>query len=211
MKIKHLFFLIFFINIFIYADEIDEGIFLNDKYNQLDWGNSWGETVEKVFVNRISANKIYYTGALFRGEGVFWVYKNNERVNILETSIRYGPMIKWHGEFIVEIFIPIGSPFRHSYFYDFRNNILSPSVNFSIYYDNDKDYIISLVDGGLDIYDFRHTLLIKNYRCEIKFSVLYLLIYGKYEIKIIGNELHFNIVIDTLDINVNENYIFEYY
>jgi hypothetical protein len=212
MKIKHLFFIMFITNIFIYADDnIDEGIFLDDKYNQLDWGDSWEEIVEKVFTNKISGNKIYYTGALYRGSGVFWTYDNNERINILETGVRYGPMIKWHGEFIVEIFIPTGSPFRHSHFYDFRDNMLSPRVDFPIYYDINRDYIISLVDGGLDLYDFKNTLLIKNYWCEEKFSALYLLVFGKYEIKILHNELHFNIIIDTPDINVNRNYIFEYY
>jgi hypothetical protein len=55
------------------------------------------------------------------------VYNNNKREVILETYIRYGPKIIWHGENIAEIIVPTGSPFTHSYFYDFEDNQISSS------------------------------------------------------------------------------------
>ena len=54
-------------------------------------------------------------------------------------------------ENIVEIYIPTGSPNRHSYFYDYRYNLLSSSISFPIYYDIVNDNIVAIGEGGLNL------------------------------------------------------------
>jgi hypothetical protein len=195
----------------IYAQdtiEPDMGILidvLNDEPNGL------GKIVEIKFFNDISGKEIYYTGNDSRGNGIFWTKIHGDRVDIIETYIRYQPMIKWHGLYIVEIFIPTGSPFRHSYFYDFIHNKLSPRIDFPMYYDTDKDYIIVLLDGGLGIYDFKNMQVANIYKCKEVFDTLYFLVFAEYELKIMDNKLYFNFVIDTRNVNLKGNYVFEYY
>ncbi|GHT70494.1 hypothetical protein FACS1894110_22120 [Spirochaetia bacterium] len=188
--------------------EVDNGI-LVDVLNDEPMG--LGKIIEMKFLNKISGQEIYYTGKDSWGDGIFWIKINGERVDIIETYIRYQPMVKWHGLYIVEIFIPTGSPFRHSFFYDCRNNMVSPRIDFPIYYDTDKDYIIALLDGGLGVYDFKNMRIANVYECEEEFETLYLLVFGEYEIKIVENKLYFSFVINTRNINLEGNYVFEYY
>jgi hypothetical protein len=170
----------------------------------------WDEIVEIIFVNHISGNEIYYTGAYYRGEGIFWINSHGNKAEILKTSVRYGPMVKWHGNNIAEIYIPTGSPFRHSYFYDFRDNTLSPPISFPIYYDIENDYIIAVRDGGLDLYDFKNAAIRKNYDFEDNISALYLLIFGDYELVIENKRLYFRFKIHTRDMDMEREYIFDY-
>ena len=118
--------------------EDDEGIIINGIENY----SNWEEIVEKKFINYETGFEIYYTGAWYRGEGIFWIIVNGNRVNILKRNIRYGPRIKWHGENIAEIHIPTGSPFTHSYYYDFSDNTLSEPYPFPIYYDIDNNFVL---------------------------------------------------------------------
>ncbi|GHV10402.1 hypothetical protein FACS189485_23480 [Spirochaetia bacterium] len=209
MKKSMLVFLLLSYSIFAEDNvEVDNGILVDVLNNE---PRGLGNIIEMKFLNKISGQEIYYTGKDSWGDGIFWIKINGERVDIIETYIRYQPMVKWHGLYIVEIFIPTGSPFSHSFFYDFRNNMVSPRIDLAIYYDTDKDYIIALLDGRLGVYDFKNMRIANVYECEEEFEALYLLVFGEYEIKIVENKLYFSFVINTREINLEGNYVFEYY
>jgi hypothetical protein len=194
------------------------------------WDVPSDEIVEKIFGNKISENKIYYTGVLYRGKGTFWVYANDEKLIVLDTDIRYGPMIKWHGEHLAEIYIPTGSPFRHSYFLDFRDNFLSDAYGFIIYVDKDYDNIIELGDGCLNMFNLRNNTLIKRFVFNKIFVEKYfaeehgqevfayrlisaneLLINGKYDIqKINRNTLIIKYDIKSSDHETSGEFVYEY-
>jgi hypothetical protein len=136
-------------------EEADIGIIISNN----------GIAIEKVFEN-IIGNKIFYIGAQERGNGIFYTQQNGNRTIILETYIRYDSRIIWHGENIAEIFIPTGSPFTHSYYFNFLENKLSEIYSFPMYYDVVNNYV--LVWGGEDfeLYDVKTDKLIRiyNYR-----------------------------------------------
>jgi hypothetical protein len=123
----------------------------------------WDDVIEKVFVNPISKNEICYTGAYYRGDGLFWTYSNGHKTEILETYISYGPEISWHGENIAEIVIPTGSPFTHSYYYDFIEHTLSEGYDFPMYYDVDNDFILIWGDQDFELYNAKTNELVKTY------------------------------------------------
>lgn len=83
-----------------------------------------------VFDSPNKINKIIYIGEEYRGEGAFYLQKDDvTKFEILKTNIRYGPMINWFGDNFAEIFIPTGSPFNHSFLYDIKNKKLSGSID----------------------------------------------------------------------------------
>jgi len=197
-------------SIFSQEFEIDRGTLVGPE-NILNINDiEWDETVEIIFVNPISRNEIYYTGAYYRGEGLFWINLHGNETEILRTYLRYGPMIKWHGENIVEIYIPTGSPNRHSYFYNYRYNILSSSINFPIYYDVANDIIIAIEHWGLDLYSIKNTDIIRTFNFEESIPVLYIFVFGNYELRIEDNKLYFRFEIKTGDIDIEREYIFDY-
>jgi hypothetical protein len=142
---------LFFIHTIVYSQETSE----NDRFqtlgriwNNADSGkivknhNNLTEYIEIVFENNYG-NRIFYRGSEYRGYGIFEVENNlGTKVIILRTHIRYGARIIWHGENIAEIPIPTGSPFTHSYYYDFNDNTLSEEYHFPLYYDIDNDLIL---------------------------------------------------------------------
>ena len=138
---------------------IDYGTLLNrssgDSYSRLIPG-------EWVFENPQSGATLFYRGQE-RGSGVFFLRENGAETIILKTSLRYGPMIIWHGEQIAEIYIPTGSPFRHSYIYDFSDGFLSQPFNFVIYVDPDYNTLIGVDDGCLVLYDARSGSEVKEF------------------------------------------------
>jgi hypothetical protein len=144
----------------------DEGIVFNIiEESEMDGYNAEGQKriIEKEFSNEISDKKIYYIGAEYRGEGIFWICNNGIRKKILETPIRYGPKIIWHGKYIVEIKIPTGSPFSHSYYFNFLDNKLSRPYNFPIYYDIENETILIWGNSDFELYDLNTDELIRDY------------------------------------------------
>jgi hypothetical protein len=161
-----------------------------------------------LFKNNVSGNEIYYTGSYYRGNGCFWIKNNGTKQIVLETYIRYGPTIRWHSENIAEIFIPTGSPFRHSYFFDFLDNKISDAYMFPIYLDPEKNLVILINEGCLDVYDFKNNMFIRRYTFDEDTRVLNLLVFGSYKIKIENNKLYF-----TYEENFDDTkgiYIFDY-
>ncbi|MDR0604045.1 MAG: hypothetical protein LBG80_07065 [Bacteroidales bacterium] len=120
-------------------------------------------TLEKLFVNKISDKKIYYIGAEYKGNGIFWIYTNEKKEIILETTIRYGPKIIWHGENVAEIIIPTSSPFTHSYYYDFEDNKISTRYDFPIYYDIENKIILVWGNIDFELYDIKTNEIMKIY------------------------------------------------
>ncbi|MDR1839331.1 MAG: hypothetical protein LBQ93_07115 [Treponema sp.] len=156
--------------------EIDEEKFMKSYYeeskgillyksDEITKFNDWdsGFMVEMIFTNPISKKEIYYTGADYRGSGVFWIMDRDTKEIILETGVRYGPIIIWHGENIAEIEIPTGSPNRHSYYFDFRDKKLSKGYNFPIYYDIETDIVLIWGFYDFELYDIKTDELIYEY------------------------------------------------
>ncbi|MDR2922700.1 MAG: hypothetical protein LBU85_05090, partial [Treponema sp.] len=79
-----------------------------------------------------------------------------------------------------------------------------------IYYDIENDYIIAIREGGLDLYDFKNIVIRKNYDFEEDIPVLYLLIFGDYELTIKDKKLHFRVKLNIKEINIEKEYIFDY-
>jgi len=126
-KYLYILVILFLSNTNLFSQEIYE----NNKF--INSGKIWDEAdigkiidkndliIEKIFENNIG-NKIFYMGAENHGNGIFYIQHNGNRTVILETYIRYDSRIIWHGENIAEIIIPTGSPFTHSYYYNFMDN-----------------------------------------------------------------------------------------
>ena len=126
-----------------------------------EYGNN--TITEKLFRNTKSGNEIYYTGAECRGGGIFWIDRNGKKTIILETYIRYGPRVIWHDRDTIEICLPTGSPFTHSYFYDFKNGALSDRYDFPVYYDADNKVLLIWGKEDFELYDIKNNQLIKQY------------------------------------------------
>jgi hypothetical protein len=118
--------------------------------------------VEILFENNYG-KKIFYEGAKYRGYGTFYSERNGERIAILETPIRYGPAIIWHGENVAEIIIPTGSPFTHSCFYNFSENKLSERYDFPVYYDIENDYVLIWGIQDFELYNVLTNTFIREY------------------------------------------------
>jgi hypothetical protein len=127
--------------------------------------------VERLFENKESNTRIYYIGANYRGNGVFWIYNNGVKNIILETYIRYGPAIIWHGGNIAEIIIPTGSPFTHSFFFDFEDYMLSENYSFPIYFDIENKAIIVWGNEDFELYDIKTNELVKIYYARRQFGM----------------------------------------
>jgi hypothetical protein len=142
----------------------DDGIILEKSNESIifdEYNNDF--VVEKIFENKTSRRKIYYTGAEYRGNGVFWIENNGTRNVVLNTHIRYGAKIIWHGNDIAEIPVPTGSPFTHSYYYDFLDGLLSASYSFPIYYDVDNNVVLIWGNEDFELYNTKTNELLKTY------------------------------------------------
>ena len=149
-----------------YNNYKDYGVIINTLDNsELEGYNLHGikSIVEKIFVNNYSGEIIYYIGAEYRGEAVFWIFENGYKKIILETHIQYGPLIIWHGNNIAEIFIQTGSPFRHSYYFNFVYNRISDKYYFPMYLDTENLTVLIWGDIDIELYDLNNNELIQQY------------------------------------------------
>jgi hypothetical protein len=172
-------FLLFFLsytNIFSQENNA-ENKFKNSGWKEADVGviiNQNDLIIEKVFENNIG-NKIFYIGAKSHGNGIFYIQRGGNRIIILETPIRYDSAIIWHGENIAEIIIPTGSPFTHSYYYNFFENKLSEKYYYPMYYDIDANFVLIWGNNDFELYDVKTNKLIKiyNYRRNNDLTTFY--------------------------------------
>ena len=151
--------------------------FINSGWEEADIGviiNKNDLIIEKIFENNIG-NKIFYIGAENHGDGIFYIQRSGNRIIILETYINYDSKIIWHGENIAEIIIPTGSPFRHSYYYNFFENKLSEKYYYPMYYDIDTNYVLIWGIEDFELYDVKANELIRiyNYRRKSGLTIVY--------------------------------------
>jgi hypothetical protein len=199
---------------YIFAErhyEIDSGIYINTsveiiKQYENIWDLPWDIVVEKMFSAKPSENKIYYEGADYRGSGKFWIEKDGTKRIILEEYIRYGPQIVWHSQNIAEIFIPTGSPFNHSYIFDFDTNTLSEGYPFVMYVDIDRNYVMFWEDDNIHVFNFRNNNEIKKYNFRADTGIYSLWPYFDYNFILEKN----HIKIEYYDVYENKNGIVEY-
>jgi hypothetical protein len=142
-----------------YYKDIQIGLLVHEE----NPGSYWDNFVERLFVNPVSRREIYYSGEFYRGTGTFWIKENNKKINILETDIVYGPMVKWHGDNIAEIFRPSGNPFWESYFYDFENWKISQRYDFPLYFDLTNKVILIWGYSDFELYDLETDEIIREY------------------------------------------------
>jgi hypothetical protein len=161
----------------------DRGILLNET------GAEENRIAEILFENKESNMKMYYTGSDYRGHGVFWIYKNSQKEIILETNIRYGPAIFWHNGTVAEIIVPTGSPFSHSFFYDFEDNQLSSAYSFPIYYDINNKVVIIWGVEDFELHDIKTNEILKTYYARRPFGLTAFWPYIEYYIEKSGSEI----------------------
>jgi hypothetical protein len=82
---------------------------------------------------------------------------------VFEGAVRYGPAIKWHGNNIAEIHIPTGSPFSHSYFFNFNDRKLSERYDFPVYFDIFNNVVLVWGNQDFELYDIKTNELIREY------------------------------------------------
>jgi hypothetical protein len=170
----------------------DNGIIIDKiEISELDGYDAFGNKsiVEKIFSN--NNKEIYFIGAEYRGNGIFWIYNNDIKEIILETNIRYGSVIYWHGENAAEIIIPTGSPFSHSYFYNFNENKISNSYEFPLYYDIDSNILLVWGNYDFELYDILNNELIKIYNARRENELNAAWPYVGYYIEKINTEIMF--------------------
>jgi len=155
-----------------------------------------GVIVEIMFESN-HGKKIFYEGANYRGLGAFYSKRNGERIAILETHIRYGPAIIWHGENVAEIIIPTGSPFTHSYFYNFSENKLSKGYGFPMYYDIENSYVLIWGNDDFELHDIKTDELLKVYNARRQYGLTHFYPTIMYYIEKMGTRimLYFNDVL----------------
>jgi len=177
-------------------DNIDESKF-NTYYNDIQRGilvyetnpgNDYDNVVDRLFINSLSEEEVYYTGEN-RGYGTFWIKNNDKKIIILEIYIVYGPMVKWHGEKIVEIVRPSGSPFRESYFYDFETDKISKEYEFPIYFDRANKVILIWGEHDFELYDLNNDELIREYNFRQENQMTAAWPYIDYYVEKIGNQI----------------------
>jgi hypothetical protein len=149
--------------------EIDFGIFLNgteELYrNAIEERQDYLTVVEKEFTHPISGNKIYYTGPMEKSIGQYWLNTNGHKQIIVETHFRYGPMVKWYGEYIVEL-IASSANIPASYYFNFESNTLSTHYSWSLHIDTDFNNIIIIESGCLSMYNIKTNEKIKDFEFE---------------------------------------------
>jgi hypothetical protein len=164
-----------------------------------DKGNYTYSMVEREHMNVNSRNKIYSRGSnLGWSNCQFWVYINGEKREILNHWARYGAMIRWFGDNIAEIYIPVGTGMWHSFFYNFRTKKITKDYDFSMYIDSINERIIIWAEGDIEVYDLNHDTLLRNYHFSNYTGLNYFLPYINWEFLVRGRELIF-----TYDVVLN--------
>jgi hypothetical protein len=170
----------------------DEGVLINIVKNSKMSGydvEGRKKIVEKRFGDNNSDVDLYYIGAEYRGDGIFWIYNKGKKETILETQIRYGPRIIWHGKYTAEIKKPEGSPFTHSYYFNFLDNELSKPYDFPLYYDIENNVVLTWGNVDFELYDLKTNELLQEFSFRRKINMTPAWPYIKYYIKKQNNKI----------------------
>ena len=203
---KNILFLInvFFLSINLYSQstydrEIDFGNQINVVKIFDDKGNYTHLIVESEHMNVNSRNKIYSKGSNWGWDDYqFWTYIDSKKHEIINHYVRYGPWIRWYGENIAEIYIPVGTGMWHSFFYNFRTQKTSKSYPYSMYIDSINERVIVWAEGDIEVYDLNTDRLLRNYHFSDYTGINYFLPYINWEFLVRGRELIF-----TYDVVLN--------
>ncbi|UTC76014.1 hypothetical protein E4O03_04715 [Treponema sp. OMZ 792] len=99
---------------------------------------------EKKFINPLNGNVVIYKGDEHHGNGKYYLIEDDKEVLIIEAKCYYGPQVYWHGNNIIEIYIPFGSPFNGSYIYNSRTKSISSFIeNVLMVFPNDDVLVCS--------------------------------------------------------------------
>ena len=143
--------------------QIDSGILLSpDEIT----GRGDDVYIEIKFVNPVSGFEIYYSGYAYMGEGNFWIMDNGEKNIILETYLRYGPEIVWHGENTAEILHRSAPPGYSSSYFNFKNKRLSQTYHAPLYFDIDNNALLVWGKDDFELWDISDDTLIRTFSCK---------------------------------------------
>jgi hypothetical protein len=106
---------------------------------------------------------------------------------ILEEYLKYGPLVKFLSNNIVELKVPTGSPNYHCYYYSFEGNKISHSFNLPIAYDITNNLVAVLDMYSLKIYDVFTKKEKYSFEDDL-IEPMSLLVFGNPEAKFIGNK-----------------------
>ena len=108
---------------------------------------------------------------------------------------------------MAEIFIPTGSPFNHSFFYDFKENKLSIRYDFVLLVEGENDLVVTSDEGFLKLWNLRNNQLLDSFPVD-NIDPLTLFTFAKYSISLTHNTLIFYYSIKTKEENWSKEYQF---
>lgn len=165
----------------------------------------YAANVTIVFDSPNNIYKIIYIGDEYRGEGVFYLQKDDAtKLEIINTNIRYGPRIYWYGDNIAEIFIPTGSPFNHSFLYDIKKNRLSGRIDNVLNVFPDENIVIYSDWGNFIVDRINDEKNLQKIKIE-GVTGSYLAIREHFQISNINNEIIICIDFEPFTFNDSEN------
>jgi hypothetical protein len=177
------------------------------------------EIYEIKFENEIG-NAIYYTGpyigiGIQAGVGEYWIYENNIKKIVLEIFSERRPEILWHTEYLAEIVLQFAGEKGYgdySCFFDFRDNVISQAYYFPMYVDIKNNYLITLGEEGLNVYNIKTNELIREYKQDGIFEGVqsFKYYYFNYKISVENNRLIFSYDYYTAFDEIHESIEFEY-
>jgi hypothetical protein len=185
---KCVFSLLFFTINYLVAQETSSSIVIDSE-----------KFIYEIKFDNETGNTLYFRGPIFGGFGEYWIFENNEKRIILEAFNESKPAITWHTEYLAEIHLlefteDIKTQGGHSYFFDFRDNVISQRYYFPIYIDIKNNYVITLDGEGLNVYNIKTNELIKQYKQDgmLEGVETFWYYYFNYKINIENNELTFS-------------------
>jgi hypothetical protein len=113
---------------------------------------TFGESISTKFLSPDKSCHIVYKGAPDHGNGAFYDSSSSKKKLILKEYVRIEPQINWKSDSLAEIFFSEGAPAYHSYFYDCKEHIISPSYSLIIAFEPKTKLIATLQQGEIVFY-----------------------------------------------------------
>jgi hypothetical protein len=116
---------------------------------------------------------------------------------ILKIFSEKRPQIIWHTEYLAEIVLQFDGEKGYgdySCFFDFQDNVISQEYYFPMHVDIKNNYVITLSDEGLNVYNIKTNELIREYKQDKIFEGVqgFSYYYFNYKISIENNKLIFS-------------------
>jgi hypothetical protein len=104
------------------------------------------------FISPGKSCQLTYEGAESNGDGVFYDTTGGKKKVVHKGYLRIGPIVNWMSNSIAELQISEGSPSYHSYYYDCREQRISPSYSLPIAFDAQNKIIATLEQEEIVFY-----------------------------------------------------------